>query len=188
MPSLSTPSASRDISRLLSSSFRRRRGSWLKRLPSQIFRQIGIDQPDLAAFDGGVALLDVGVAFAQRLHLGAGQSQACLDRCRCISYEKRALRFSATVLPPLAFLSLLMARHIKPASVERKPATVTAAGGSARLASWAGPQFSRPACLQRRVDLGGGAFFNRHQRRAHHVLDPAEPRQAHIWRRRRRAR
>ena len=48
----------------------------------QVFRQIGIDQPDLAAFFSGVRFSDVSLAFAQRLDLGAGQNQPrfeCID-------------------------------------------------------------------------------------------------------------
>src|SRR5262245_18159056 len=67
-----------------------------------------------------------------------------------ISYEKRALRFSATVLPPFDFLSLLIARHIKPPCVERKPATYDGDLGF-RLQGERNrdgtPHFSRPACL-----------------------------------------
>ena len=44
----------------------------------QIFRQIGIDQPHLAALIRGVGFGDIGLALAQRLDLGAGQNQTGL--------------------------------------------------------------------------------------------------------------
>src|SRR5262245_52391835 len=95
-----------------------------------------------------------------------------------ISYEKRALRFSATVLPPSAFLSLLMARHIKPLRVERKPA-IHQGRPAAPLARRERERASvqKASVLEGRVDLLGRAFLDRRQGRAQHVLDPAEPRQ-----------
>src|SRR4051794_26732333 len=46
----------------------------------QIFRDVGVDQPDLAALGIGVGFRDRGLAVADRLDLGAGQRDAGLDR------------------------------------------------------------------------------------------------------------
>ena len=44
-----------------------------------IGRDVAVDQPQLGAFDGGVAFGDVGLALAQRLDLGAFQHDAGLE-------------------------------------------------------------------------------------------------------------
>ncbi|MND67168.1 hypothetical protein D3C80_585740 [compost metagenome] len=44
----------------------------------QIFRQVAVDQPDLLAFVRRIGFGDIGLAVAQRLHLGTSQHQACL--------------------------------------------------------------------------------------------------------------
>src|ERR1700679_3341314 len=46
----------------------------------QIFRDIGVDQPDLAVLGIGVGFRDRGLAAAQRLDLGARQRNPGLDR------------------------------------------------------------------------------------------------------------
>src|SRR5919109_469078 len=69
------------------------------------------------------------------------------------SYEKRALRFSATVLP-FEFLSLLMAEYL---------------GDEASI--------QKAGVLQRLVDLLGCGFLDRRQRQAHEILDLAKSRE-----------
>ncbi|QTK79100.1 hypothetical protein AT6N2_C1334 [Agrobacterium tumefaciens] len=44
----------------------------------QIFRQMGIDEPDFIALVRGIGFGNIRLAFAQRLDLGAGQHQSCL--------------------------------------------------------------------------------------------------------------
>ncbi|MNV04344.1 hypothetical protein D3C71_946360 [compost metagenome] len=44
----------------------------------QIFRQVGIDEPDFIALVRRVGFGDIRLAFAQRLDLGAGQHEPCL--------------------------------------------------------------------------------------------------------------
>src|SRR5262249_37736501 len=45
----------------------------------QIFRDVGVDQPELAILGIGVGFRDRALAAADRLHLGAGQGKAGLD-------------------------------------------------------------------------------------------------------------
>src|SRR5581483_7256600 len=45
----------------------------------QIFRDVGVDQPDLAVAAVGIGLGNRALALAQRLHLGAGQDEAGLE-------------------------------------------------------------------------------------------------------------
>ena len=57
------------------------------------------DQPGLASLDAGVGVLQVEVAVAHRLDLGAGQVDARLERVLDGVVRWRALRLVATVLP-----------------------------------------------------------------------------------------
>ena len=45
----------------------------------QIFRNIGVDQPDFAAAGVGVGFGDGGLALPQRFHLGAGERKSRLE-------------------------------------------------------------------------------------------------------------
>ena len=55
----------------------------------QIFGDIGVEEPDLAALLARIALPDRRLAAAQRLHLGAGQRDAGLEGLADLVVEAR---------------------------------------------------------------------------------------------------
>ena len=73
----------------------------------QIFRQIGIDQPDLAALDRGVTVLDIGLALAQRLDLGAGQHKAGLHGIEHLIGKPRLAVFRNGLVVGIGFSDLI---------------------------------------------------------------------------------
>ena len=72
---------------------RGRRVSWLKRLASQIFRDIGVHQVKLAAVDGSIGVLEIAPALAQALHLRPGERDPGLE-----GFEDLVVEAGAAVL------------------------------------------------------------------------------------------
>src|SRR5215470_17720255 len=71
----------------------------------QIFRHVGVDQPDLAAARVGVGHGDRRLARAQRLHLAAGQRNAGLEHLADMIVEARLAIIGDHLQGALAFLA-----------------------------------------------------------------------------------
>ena len=89
MPSRSTAPTSLLIWRLCSNSLRAPLGRVVEAAGLQIFRDVGVDQPDLAAARVGIGFGDRRLARAQRFHLGAGERDAGLERLADLVVEAR---------------------------------------------------------------------------------------------------
>jgi hypothetical protein len=89
MPSRLTPSASFDLA-LVQQQFARALGLVIEAVAVAEFGDVGVDQADLAVLHLGIGLGDRSLAEAQRLHLGAGQRDARLEKLLEKIFEARA--------------------------------------------------------------------------------------------------
>ena len=78
-PSRCTPLASLSISLLVQQQLARALGLVVEAVGLAVFRNIGVDQPELAALHRGIGFGEIGAALAQRLHLRALQLDAGLE-------------------------------------------------------------------------------------------------------------
>src|ERR1700710_61123 len=95
----------------------------------QVFRNVGVDQPYLAALGIRVGFRDRGLAVADRLDLGAGQRDAGLDRVL-----DRIIEACFSIFSDDLDGAFILVGHVTPSSGDRESRSATPLRGSASAA------------------------------------------------------
>ena len=134
MPSRSTAPIEPGDLALVQEQLPRPAGLVVEAVGLQIFRDIGVVEPELAAALAGIGIGDVAAPLAQRLHLGAGQRDAGLEGLADLIVEARPpvgggdLRYAA--FPCLAAIN-----SVDQARMDHRRADLVAASAADTLTS-----------------------------------------------------